>query len=229
MAKPRTTRSTTAAAEVMRLVAAAYLDGQLPAGARLPGERDLAARFGVSRATVREALGRLEAMGALERRKGSGTYLAPDRRADAGLSPETVLEARLAVEPFLAYLAAMRATPAEVVELEAIAVAAEAPDASFEVLDGRFHLEIARLARNEVLLDLAERLHSARAGELWGSLKERVLRRAGRRRTYERQHRAILAAIAARDGQGASEAMRRHVETVRQDMLAPPDGTPGEF
>src|SRR5262245_28774227 len=80
------------------------LGGHLGPGTRLPSERQLAARFGVSRPTVREALGALEARGLVVTRIGSGTFVAerealdqaPDATADD--SPAEFMETRLLLE-----------------------------------------------------------------------------------------------------------------------------------
>ena len=79
---------------------------ELAAGARLPSDRDLAARFEVSRATVREALFAMELSGAIVVRHGDGTYVADLSRGlsqrvgqEIGSTPEHVIAARLVVEP----------------------------------------------------------------------------------------------------------------------------------
>jgi GntR family transcriptional repressor for pyruvate dehydrogenase complex len=213
---------TTAVQDVARRIVQAYLEEQPPGSGRLPGERALAAHLHVSRATVREALRALEALGSIEKRKGSGTYVASRQLHESRFSPEMVLEARLALEPFLASLAAVRATAQEVEELFAMVHRAEEPGASFEEQDGQLHLEIARAARNDILTEFATVLHGARTNQLWGSLKQRVFARPGRVEEYQSQHRAILRAIHRRDAPAAMEEMRRHLETVRRDMLYGP-------
>src|SRR3954454_13331019 len=89
--------------------------GRLAPRERLPGERGLAQRLGVGRASVRAALAFLQLQGVVVTRPGSGSYVAGDAAdrtagpvsgpvADAG--PAAVLEARLIVEPSVARLAA---------------------------------------------------------------------------------------------------------------------------
>src|SRR3954452_21611431 len=92
--------------------------GRLAPGTRLPGERDLAHRFGVGRASVREALGALQVRGLVETRPGAGSFVVADaveRLAGArdrlGLpdlpgaaSPSAVLEVRRILEPGIARL-----------------------------------------------------------------------------------------------------------------------------
>src|SRR5439155_4288661 len=89
--------------------------GHFAVGDRLPSERQLATRFGVSRPTIRVALGQLESRGLVVTRSGSGTFVA-ERDHDAVAeevssddNPAEVLEARLALEVAAARLAARRA------------------------------------------------------------------------------------------------------------------------
>ncbi|MFC4455436.1 phosphonate metabolism transcriptional regulator PhnF [Deinococcus sonorensis] len=65
--------------QVAAALARSIEQGQVPVGTALPAERELAARLGVSRVTVRQALARLTEQGLLERRQGSGTFVAPAR------------------------------------------------------------------------------------------------------------------------------------------------------
>src|SRR5215218_4795364 len=111
--------------QVAEHLAREILRGSLPAGGRLPSERDLAVRFGVGRASVREALASLQLHGVLETRRGAGSFVAADalerlrdaRAADvlrrdaatADTSPSALLEARLTLEPAVARLAAATA------------------------------------------------------------------------------------------------------------------------
>ncbi|MYR19036.1 GntR family transcriptional regulator, partial [Streptomyces sp. SID6137] len=63
----------------LRTVLSEALDSEFSVGEILPNERDLAARFGVARATLRQALEQLELEGRLQRRRGVGTTVAPPR------------------------------------------------------------------------------------------------------------------------------------------------------
>lgn len=87
--------------------------GSLPCGERLPSERELAHRMGVSRATIREALGALQVTGLVETRQGAGSYVVdilpprdPVLSLPADASPYSVLEARAIFEPAIASMAA---------------------------------------------------------------------------------------------------------------------------
>ena len=90
-----------------------------PASGRLPPERELASRLGVSRAELRKALGQLEAEGILSRQVGRGTFLTARSESISDIasrltlktSPPAAMQARLLIEPELAALAATMATP----------------------------------------------------------------------------------------------------------------------
>ncbi|MEA2291727.1 MAG: hypothetical protein QOF17_747, partial [Solirubrobacteraceae bacterium] len=123
--------------QVVQRLRADIAAGRLAAGERLPSERELARALGVGRASVREALGVLGNLGLVETRPGSGSFVAADAGARlAGAtaelphdaSPSAVLEARLALEPAVARLAAARAQPDEAVEKLLAAMEAEPVD-----------------------------------------------------------------------------------------------------
>lgn len=208
-----------AAQRVVGLLRAALASGDLRIGDRLPSERELSGRFGVSRATVREALAGLEVLGLVQGHKGQGTFVTGRLAEGLEASPVALMEARLALEPYESALAALRATPAEVDELDAILARSEASADGFEDHDGLFHLTVARASHNDVLTRVSEDLRVAREERVWGDLKSRILRKPGVLETYREQHRAIFQAIAQRNGAAASEATRLHLETVSQHFL----------
>jgi GntR family transcriptional repressor for pyruvate dehydrogenase complex len=139
-------------------------EGSLAPGGRLPAERDLAGKFGVSRSSLRQALKVLEIMGVISQRVGDGTYLniaAPSILSEPmeflilldGITFHELMEARLIVEPKLAARAAERATPEDVAELARIHAAMERNQADslrFVEQDLLFHRTIYRIAGNRV-------------------------------------------------------------------------------
>lgn len=201
--------------------------GADPAG-RLPPERELAVRLGTSRGTLRRALATLEEEGLIWRGVGRGTFLRehrPERAGQGGMvldttNPMEVMEARLVLEPELSGLAALKATPVQLAELdEVIGRSREAGSVeSFERLDSAFHRGVARTSGNRLLLGLFDALNAARSGRLWGQLKARSLT-AERMAGYCDQHATVLRAMAERDRRAATEAMRAHLQTVRQNFL----------
>ena len=197
-------------------------------GDRLPAERDLARLLEVSRGTLRKALMLLEREGRLWRHVGQGTFIGTRGRPKAdGLggaidltSPAEVMEVRLMLEPRIASLAALRATLAELREMEQAVARGQAATetATFEQWDGRFHRLIAVSARNALLLALFDTVNAAREGELWGRLKAASLN-PERRKLYARQHVRVVAAIRDRDSAGAARLMEEHLATVQRHLL----------
>jgi DNA-binding FadR family transcriptional regulator len=189
-------------------------------GERLPAERDLATKLGVSRTSLREALIALELGGVVEVRGGSGVYVSEQAalttaRPAAGPGPFEVLAARRMIEVEVAALAAKNATPAAV---DAILVAVEEMEQNQddrgenESADRNFHLAIARAAGNSALVGVIEYLWAQR-GSLWHKLTEHFQTEELRQLTLL-DHRAILAAIASHDVAGARSAMRAHLDRV---------------
>ena len=152
----------------------ALLDGAArPKDGRVPPERELSQRFGVSRRAVRRALEVLEAEGLVWRHQGKGTFLGqpppPTAGLVAALSPEAAMEARLALEPAMAALAAERASPGDVARLRGLAERtgrAEGADAA-ELWDGALHRLVARLAGNPLLAAAFATIDELRAREDW--------------------------------------------------------------
>jgi GntR family transcriptional repressor for pyruvate dehydrogenase complex len=208
--------------------------GRLSAGDRLPSERELCERFGVSRVTVREALRVLEANGLVEIRVGArgGAFVtAPSSRlvgegiADlitlASLTAVEVTEARMVFELGIVGLVCERATDDDIAALYEIcdrSSAALQGDDYPLALSAEWHTRYARAAHNRAVTMLVESLH----GPLLMSL-ERARQAAplhGRRGVDE--HRALVDAIASRDAVTATALMNTHLERTA-DRLAHAD------
>lgn len=211
----------TTAGEILKLIES----GEFPPGSRLPGERDLAERLGVSRVTVREAEIALEAQGWISIRVGSGAYVKP-RPVDAhGVLPDVsafdLTAARTMIEGEAAALAASRVTSAELEELEQLLGAMSAPnvdDRTASEADRKFHLAIARISGNPVIeycVHLVWRMRNElpRVQKVYA----RVCHNDGRDRTSE--HTEILMALRARDPSAARKAMQHHFQRLFESML----------
>jgi DNA-binding FadR family transcriptional regulator len=197
---------------------------------RLPPERELSRRFGVSRSELRRALSALEEEGLIWRHVGRGTFIGtrPVHNLDdvAFLRqlgrPEHVFEARLAIEPALARLAACRGARHDV---EAIRLAADrcrsAGDwRSYGAADDKFHLAVARASRNKLLIHFFDLLNIVRRAAVWG--QPRLTERPPPDHPSFAQHEAILAAICARDAEAAEARMHQHLQSVRLRSLPTP-------
>jgi len=220
---------------VVRQVERLILQGILRPGERLPSERDLSERLGVSRPSLREAIAELEAEGLLVTRAGSGVYVA--EVLGSAFSPAlTQLFARHseAVFDYLDFrrdmegLAAERAarlgsdTDLRVIDalLGKMETAHQKRDPSDEAgLDAEFHMAIVEASHNVVMLHLMRAMFGLlREGVFYN--RQVMFRQKVTREQLLDQHRAINAAIQARDPAAARAAVESHlayVETALQD------------
>ena len=199
-------------------------DGRLRPGDRLPSERDLCARFGVSRVTVREALRVLEASGLVEIRVGArgGAFVTSpsSERVGAGLadllslSPLTavhVTEARMVIELGLIPLAVERATETDLRELRELCDKGRSAleDGTYSMqMSAEFHVRLAAATHNPAIEMLVHSFH----GPLLMSLREAhvVAPLMGHRGVEE--HLLLVEAIERRDAPAAYDIMRTHVQ-----------------
>src|SRR5258708_22518208 len=149
------------------------LDGTYPAGRPMPGERDLAKQFGVSRGSVRDAFRMLETIGLIETRHGQGTFpreLDVDRLVVPLASVLThrhdlqdeLLDVRRMFEPAVARVAATRVTDEDLADLQRILDAQRRKlKAGRSALVGgtAFHPALARAPRKRVGVSLTATLH----------------------------------------------------------------------
>jgi GntR family transcriptional repressor for pyruvate dehydrogenase complex len=211
--------------KVAELLKKAILSGQLAAGDRMPPERILGDRLGVSRTVVREAIRSLAAKGMVEARSGSGTVVA---RVGAGSVAETMQlylrgasidydlidEVRTMVEVQVAGVAAERATEADLAGLRAVlqSMAAAAHDHQrCAVHDDEFHRCMARATHNPLYLVMLDAI-----GEPIETVRNGTLSLPGRPCTTIDAHRRIVDRVAAQDPDGAREAMRVHLADSRR-------------
>jgi DNA-binding FadR family transcriptional regulator len=191
---------------------------------RLPPERVLAAQIGIGRRALRRCLEVLEAEGRIWRHQGKGTFLgsrpAEPYRSLEELSKRThpleVMEMRLEIEPALARLAALRASNGDVERLLHLAekTSSSTDGDARELWDSALHRAIAEAAGNSLLLALFDTVDRIRQDTTW-----RFLRSRDRQQIYVEQHRRVIAAIAQREAHAAKQAMREHLEFVRDGLL----------
>ncbi|WP_317627707.1 GntR family transcriptional regulator [Halotalea alkalilenta] len=224
--------------EIVRELERLVLEGNFVAGERLPAERVLAERFGVSRPTLREAIQRLAAKGLLSSRQGGGTYVSSQLGASFddpldGLMSESLearhdlLEYRHLLEGGCAYYAALRATDLDRERLSAAFARVEAiyraplgeqrdEEAAADV---GFHLVIAEVSHNLVLLHSMRSLHGMMTRNTVINIAGMHAQRAETRDRLFEQHRALFEAI--RDGQArrARALSGQHIDYVREVLL----------
>lgn len=195
---------------------------EYPDGTRLPTETEMAAQLSVSRPTVREALRMLEADGLIVTRPGPGGG-ARVRRPDIltvkrtlttlfqyeRVTLQELLDARRAIEPACATIAARRASAEDVAKLrESIAEmrATSGEDNAFWMENANFHMVLVETGQNTVLRTMMRALREL-VFQYTASLPLAEEEREG---TLE-EHTAIMKAIEARDPERAAEATLRHL------------------
>ena len=200
--------------------------GVYPAGARLPGERDLAEHFQVSRVTIREAEITLQAQGRLDIRIGSGAYVLDVNEAgNHGLPNVSALElteARALFESEVAALAAPDISDATLAQLETYIRemgSSEPGNAeAAELADRNFHLTIAAASGNTVLRYIVETLWRMRTDlapvkKVYDSVCSDDATLRGN------EHKEIFDALCERNPLAARNAMRKHFTRLLESML----------
>jgi GntR family transcriptional repressor for pyruvate dehydrogenase complex len=212
----------------------AYIvEANLSVGDRLPAERELAEKLGVSRASVRQAIVALEVQGIVEVRHGEGAFLRSVRMdalpmnqlADLKRRLPDVLDAREAIELKLTELAAERRTDADLDDIEsALQTMQREVDggSTGEQGDRQFHQAVVRAAHSELL----ERMYGLILTDIELSSHETV-EQIGTPKTLLEQNRRIASAIQARDGASAMTAMKEHLVTTAHLKLVAWSPLPG--
>ena len=201
-------------------IRALIVSGALAPGSRL-GQGELADRLGISRGSVREALRRLAGDGLVDFEVNRGFFVA-----EAGLDDvRDRLEARLALEPGIARLAAERRSVSDLEVMKETIVAEAAAETSDDVHDASraFHFAVAAATGNHAFTRLLDGLWIADLGRQL--LAQR--RRAENWQDHDvDEHRAIVAAIEAGDGVRAAHLMGAHVESAVRHWSPRPEGPP---
>lgn len=221
--------------QLMRTLLEEIARGRYEPGERLPPEMELAGQLGVSRGVIRELLRSLEDRGVIAIRHGRGAWVNPaadwnvlDADVLAALMPTPAsvsilshyLECRRMLETEAAALAAQRASGKDLsdmadalAQMSALAVESQSDDEAnrrFHEADIAFHGAMFRASGNQVLPRVVEPIQRAMA-----TLRPQLaLHPEHRLRTTLPEHKAILAAIADHDPEGARAAMRTHLATV---------------
>lgn len=215
--------------------------GALRPGDRLPAERDLARQIGVSRPTVRAGLRALAAMGVVQSRHGSGTYI-PDGPPTLGSEPlsflaalhgftrEDMYEARRILEVGAVGLAAERISPEQLALLaEEVAnlFASLGDPMKFLVHDITFHRTLATAAGNQIvatLVEMVSALYYSRRRQTAVHSAESDLRDAAE------MHRRIFQAVRSHDADEARRLMHAHLmqasaHQAREEDRGRPEGS----
>ena len=198
------------------------------AGDRLPAISAMARDFGVGSPTLREALKKLETVGAVEIRHGSGVYVGRDPNSivisnpvfDGAVSKKLLLdliEARIPLETTTARLAAEHGTADQFAEMGVLLAQAEAniqDDTVLNQVNLAFHRQIAVASGNSVLRQLLDVITSVFRAE-----QRLILGIYRAREADHREHVGICEVLRARDAERAVTLMRAHLEGVRQRIV----------
>jgi DNA-binding FadR family transcriptional regulator len=198
--------------------------GEYAVGSRLPSERDLAERFGLSRPTVREALIALEVEGRIRIRVGSGIYVRaatesmqpPSQNNDEG--PFELLRAREFIEGAVAAEAAVHAGPEDVERLDDVLTRMKTsnhPSESMIRIDREFHTSVAGVLKNAVLVRFIGEMFDQRFNPYFERLSIYFENRQSWQAAID-EHVSVRDAIAAHDPAGAKAAMQQHLRLSQQ-------------
>jgi GntR family transcriptional repressor for pyruvate dehydrogenase complex len=214
---------------VLRTIEADLSEGRISLGDRLPGERGMAENLGVSRASVREAIRVLEAMGIVRTAVGSGTEAGAIIVADPSAALTAALRLHLATSHLL--IADIVATRV-LLESWAVRVAAASRDRGqyekaqclldemddvslapeqFHRLDAEFHVELTRQAGNALVAAVMASLRESIQGYVLAAVPL-LPDWPAMARKLRREHRRVLAAVRANDGAAAATAVTKHIE-----------------
>jgi GntR family transcriptional repressor for pyruvate dehydrogenase complex len=216
------------AEELAERIARELGNGQAGSGDRLPSELEMARIFGVSRASVREALRTLDGVGLIERTR-DGLVVAREPATGltkpfsfallgGGVSLEELFESRRVIEVAMAELAATRADPEELANLRRHYEAMKVTDlkvADYVAHNMAFHSTVAQAAKNRSLLLIFRSL-----AKVIRQIQSRAAEVPTVRDEAIHAHGEILVALAARDPLAARTAMERHLASVQRALEA---------
>jgi len=215
--------------EIVQQIQELMGSGALKPGSRLPPEREMAQQLGVSRPTLREAVGVLEHLGLVRSLQGNGTYVVNaaqrslrDPLQELILASEKRLvelaEFRTEVESWAVRLAAKRIGPEdlgllkEILEEMAHGLEKGKP---IHHLDADFHLTLARASHNGIYYHVANTIFYLFA-EVTRVSHERIFRTPKEQLLLLEEHRAIYGAVANGDEDEASTLMHQHLSRTEQ-------------
>jgi DNA-binding GntR family transcriptional regulator len=177
-------------------------------------ETDIAPALGVSRATLRAVLIRLQHEGLIEIQPNRGAQV----RAFSVAEADRILQVRAVLEGLAAAIAAEQATPAQIEALRSIVTEMETTLAAGDLLGqlplaGRFHRIIIEAAANEFIEQFLSMMHAPLMRHQF-----RLILAPGRKDESLAEHREILTCLEQHDAAGAEQAMRRHMAQLRHAL-----------
>lgn len=220
---------------------AQIMQGLYPVGSRLPPERNIAEKYGVSRTIVREALLMLELQGTVDIRQGSGVYVMripqendseEEQMLNSDVGPFEILQARQLLESNIAAFAAKMATRADIDNLKRIIEQEQRAIAANDTTQDNskmFHLVLAGATQNQMLLTTVEKIWlQMDSSPLWQQFNAHIASRVYRLK-WLGDRQTILAALRRRDVMGAWQATWQHLENVKNSLLELSDEDAPDF
>lgn len=204
--------------------------GKYKVGDKLPTEREVSERFNVSRTIVREAMVMLEVEKLIEVKKGSGVYITRTPESNepesavsfTDVGPFELLQARQLIESGIAEFAAQQATKQDIARLRQILDKEKAmllKNIDDYSADKEFHLALAEITCNDVLIQTQEQLWNHRFNNaMWIQLHQRILQK-DLHHLWVKDHEVILNAIQRKNPAMARKAMWLHLENVKQKLF----------
>ena len=201
--------------------------GELNHGDRLPPERDLAKKLGISRPTLRAGIRSLSAVGILQSKQGAGTFVVEAEKSPTldssslkmmaalhGFTSAEMFEARLALEMSIAGLAAERATSEQMTvmseEIAGMFATLDEPE-QFLVHDMNFHQTVAAASGNRILTALMNMI-----AKILFEARSKTVKRATDLKESAEMHRNIYRAIREHNPEAATSTMRDHLQLAQK-------------
>jgi len=210
-------------------------EGGVAVGDKLPPERVITEKTGVSRSSVREALAMLQASGVIEVKVGDGVYVRSTSMESLDVppprqSPADVLELRMCLESKVAALAAERRSSAALAELEKLVarmdkVVSAKDEEGFKQTDQVFHTTIAAATGNAAIEHQVQTLVAHLYQPIWLMLQKIYFSGddLGGIADSLKEHERIVRAIGIRDPESAGRAMWEHLGRVRMRLIGEHD------
>jgi GntR family transcriptional repressor for pyruvate dehydrogenase complex len=209
------------------------LDGKLKEGQKLPTEKELCEKLQVSRSSIREAMARLSAKGLIRKERYRGYFIDKyfDKTKfvndiisllqDEEKYPQEILHARLILEPKIGSIAAKEATPSEIKELKTalddLQMVGSNPIKRLPK-DIGFHIKIAEITKNRVLIQLYLVIADLIRKDLWPIMKARSWSKENRLKIYTDHHKDIYTAISNKDEAFAEIAITKHIRFIIDEI-----------
>lgn len=209
--------------------------GQYPIGSKLPPERIIAEQMGVSRPSVREAISALQIVGVLDTHPGDGTYISRPLNSenlssqvqnilDQSDSPYDIIQARKAIESGVIHQAIKLATDADIENIRAEwqkkeGKGAEGDYDAYTKQGKDFHLSIARATKNNLIVEIMDRLLSVTNQPLWRSMRCRFYEQNPKRlEPMMDVHKKMVAAFEERNAEKAIQALEEDLDSVLEQL-----------